>query len=140
MTSFVEKNSSLLPRQILVEMQTKSDGRVRQPTGSTAGTPCAKRCVVLSRFGISILLAMMLPVAATPLSARSCILSNVPSEKMCKSGCCANKACCATSSENKATSSQPLAKADSSYKLNATSVALPSAVSPSWEYGARQFL
>jgi hypothetical protein len=56
------------------------------------------------------MVAMALPVAATPLSARTCILSNVASEKACKPGCCANKKCCETSEKNRATPSQPLAK------------------------------
>jgi hypothetical protein len=56
------------------------------------------------------MVAAMLPVAAMPLSARSCILSNVASEKACKLGCCANKKCCETSEKNRATPSQPLAK------------------------------
>jgi len=56
------------------------------------------------------MVAAMLPVAAMPLSARSCILSNVASEKACKPGCCANKKCCETSEKNRATPSQPLAK------------------------------
>ncbi|PYJ88013.1 MAG: hypothetical protein DME71_14110 [Verrucomicrobia bacterium] len=83
---------------------------------------------------------MALPVVAMPLSARSCILSNAPIDKACKPGCCANKTCCATSPKNTAPSSQPLAKADSGYKLSATSVALPAAVSPSREFDAQQFL
>jgi len=83
---------------------------------------------------------MTLPVAVMPLSARSCILSNVPSEKVCMPGCCANKACCAASTENKSTPSQPLAKTDSSYKLNATFIASPAAFSPSREFGAQQLL
>jgi hypothetical protein len=53
---------------------------------------------------------MALPFVATPLSARTCILSNVASEKACKPGCCANKKCCETSEKNRATPSQPLAK------------------------------
>jgi hypothetical protein len=53
---------------------------------------------------------MTLPVAAMPLSARTCILSNVASEKACKPGCCANKKCCETSEKNRATPSQPLPK------------------------------
>jgi tRNA pseudouridine-54 N-methylase len=56
------------------------------------------------------MVAMALPVAATPLSARTCILSNVASQKACKPGCCANKRCCETSEKNRATPSEPLAK------------------------------
>ena len=71
---------------------------------------CYQISAVLSRIAISFLVAMTLPVAAMPLSARSCILSNVASEKACKPGCCANKKCCETSEKNRATPSQPLAK------------------------------
>jgi hypothetical protein len=56
------------------------------------------------------MVAMVLPVAATPLSARACILSNVASEKACKQGCCANKACCKTSHERTGLPVQPFAK------------------------------
>jgi hypothetical protein len=55
-------------------------------------------------------MAITLSVVAMPLSARSCILSNVASEKACKPGCCANKKCCETSEKNRAIPSQPLAK------------------------------
>jgi hypothetical protein len=65
---------------------------------------------VLGKTVISIIVVMTLPLAATPLSARSCILSNVATEKACKPGCCANKKCCETSEKNRATPSQPLAK------------------------------
>ena len=85
------------------------------------------------------MVAMMLPVAATPLSARACILSNVASEKACKPACCANKTCCATSNQHKSNTTQPLAKSDSSYQVNATSTALPTAVLPIQEFGVELF-
>jgi hypothetical protein len=53
---------------------------------------------------------MTLSVTAMPVLARSCILSNIASEKACKPGCCANKKCCETSEKNRAIPSQPLAK------------------------------
>jgi hypothetical protein len=68
------------------------------------------------------MLAMALPIAATPLSARICILSNAPSEKACKPGSCANKICCATSSRNTAPASHPIAKGDSSQQLPVASL------------------
>jgi len=71
---------------------------------------CYEVSAVLSRTVISVIVAMTLPLGATPLSARACILSNVASEKACKPGCCANKKCCETSEKNRATPSQPLAK------------------------------
>jgi hypothetical protein len=84
--------------------------------------------------------AAALFVAPVGFTARSCILTSPSEQKACQGACCANKTCCATSSKNTAPRSQPLAKADSSYRLNATSVALPTAVSPSWEFGAQRFL
>jgi hypothetical protein len=69
-------------------------------------------------------MSAVLFTAPMGLTARSCILSSAPAQQACKPGSCANKTCCATSSDHKSTSSQPLTKADSSYKVNATSVAL----------------
>jgi hypothetical protein len=69
-----------------------------------------KVTAVVSKIVISLMVAMAVPVAAMPLSARTCILSNVASEKACKPGCCANKKCCEASEKNRATPSQPLAK------------------------------
>jgi len=59
-------------------------------------------------------IAVLAVFAAAPLgiSAPSCILSNVRSEKACQPGSCANKACCATSSKHTGTDPQPLAKTD----------------------------
>src|SRR5206468_602996 len=107
---------------------------------STRGLTCVIRTLVLSRIVLSIATAAALFTAPAGLTARSCILSSSPEQKACQSSCCANKSCCAISSENKSTPSQPLAKADSSYKLNASWVALPTAVSPSPDSDAQQFL
>ena len=93
---------------------------------------------VLSRTVISVIVAMTVPLGATPLSARSCILSNVASEKACKPGCCANKICCATSPRNTAPPSQPLAKADSGQQPSAICFAAALPLS-SREVGAEQF-
>jgi hypothetical protein len=74
------------------------------------------------------LLATTLLVATMPASPRSCILSNVASAKPCKAGCCANRTCCETSTNNTSTPSQPLVKADAGQQLNAvcfTAVAMP---------------
>jgi hypothetical protein len=95
---------------------------------------------MLSRIMISAAMAAALFTGPVGLAPRSCILSSAPVQQACKPGCCANKVCCATSTANKSTSSQPLAKADSSYKLNATWVALSAAVSPKREFGAQHFL
>jgi hypothetical protein len=86
------------------------------------------------------LVAMAVALIAAPVSlpARSCILSSAPVQQACKPACCANKTCCATSSQHKSTPSQPLTKGDSSYKVNATPVALL-VIPPSLESGAQQF-
>jgi hypothetical protein len=84
-----------------------------------------KVTAVVSKIVISLMVAMAMPVAATPLSARTCILSNVASEKACKPRCCANKKCCETSEKNRATPSQPLAKSGAD---QSNIVASPSAV------------
>ena len=95
---------------------------------------------MLSRIIISLATAAALFTAPAGLTARSCMLSSAPEQKTCQPGCCANKTCCATSKAHKATSTQPLVKPDSSYKLNATCVGLVPAVLPSREFGAQQFL
>jgi hypothetical protein len=79
----------------------------------------------MSKIVITLMVAMTLPVAAMPLSARSCILSNVASEKACKPGCCANKKCCETSEKNRAIPSEPLAKSGADQQ---NIVASPSAI------------
>jgi hypothetical protein len=93
---------------------------------------------MLSRIITSVAMAAALVTAPVSLTTRSCILSSAPAQQACKPGCCANKTCCATSSHHKSNPSQPLTKGDSSYKVNATSVALH-VVPPSPESGAQQF-
>jgi hypothetical protein len=85
-------------------------------------------------------MSAVLFTAPMGVAARSCILTSTPAQKACQSSCCANKTCCVTSPKNTAPSSEPLAKGDSSYKINATWVALPTAISPGWEFGAQHFL
>jgi hypothetical protein len=80
---------------------------------------------MLNRIIISVAVAATLIAAPVSVSARSCILSNAPSEKACQSDCCANKTCCATSPKNTASAFQPLAKSASDQQNIAT---LPSAV------------
>ncbi len=93
-----------------------------------------------SRIALSLLLAMTIVLAPARLSARPCVLSNVPSEKACEISCCANKTCCATSPKNTSAPLQPLAKANSSHELNATCVAMVTAVPPSQQLGVQSFL
>jgi len=89
---------------------------------------------------ISVATAVALVATQIGSAARSCIHSSAPVQKACQSSCCANKTCCATSPKNTAPLSQPLAKADSSYKPVATWIVLPTAVSPSRQFGTQQFL
>lgn len=82
----------------------------------------------MSKIVITLMVAMTLPAAAMPLSARSCILSNVASEKACKPGCCANKACCETSHERTGLPVQPFAKSGLDQQNLATPPATVAAV------------
>jgi hypothetical protein len=93
---------------------------------------------MLSRIITSVAMAAALVTAPVSLTARSCILSSAPAQQACKPGCCANKTCCATSSEHKSTPSQPLTKADSGQQLKATCFATALPLS-SYEVGAEQF-
>jgi hypothetical protein len=83
-------------------------------------------------------MAAALLMAPVGVAARSCILSNAPSQKACQPSCCANKTCCATSPKNTAPPSQPLAKADSGQQPSAICFAAALALS-SCEVGAEQF-
>jgi len=83
-------------------------------------------------------MAAALFTAPASLTARSCILTNAPSQTACQSSCCANKTCCATSPRNTAPPSQPLAKADSSQQLKATGFVTELPFS-NYETGAQQF-
>src|ERR1700756_2841298 len=93
---------------------------------------------MLSRITTLVAMAAALVTAPVTMPARSCILSSAPVQQACKAACCANKTCCATSSQHKSAPSQPLTKGDSTYKVNATPVALL-VVPPSLESGAQQF-
>src|SRR5438132_1708356 len=65
---------------------------------------------MFSRIMISVVLAVVLFASPASISARSCILSNAPTQKPCQPACCANKTCCETSQKNTAPPVQPLAK------------------------------
>jgi len=90
---------------------------------------------------IIILMAMAAGLVTSPvgLASRSCILISAPVQQACKPACCANKTCCATANEHKSSSTQPLGKSDSNYRVNATSVALPAAILPGVEFAAQHF-
>jgi len=83
-------------------------------------------------------MASALFMAPVGLAARSCILTNAPSQKACQPSCCANKTCCATSPKNTSPPSQPVAKADSDQQLSATCFAAALPLS-SREVGPEQF-
>jgi hypothetical protein len=87
---------------------------------------------------MSMAMAAALFAAPVGLAARSCILTNAPSQKACQPSCCANKTCCATSSKNTAPPSQPLAKADSGQQPSAICFAAALPLS-SCEVGSEQF-
>ena len=94
---------------------------------------------MLIRIIISMATAAALVTAPVGLASRSCILTSAPVQQACKPACCANKTCCATSNQHKSNTTQPLAKSDSSYQVNATSTALPTAVLPIQEFGVELF-
>src|ERR1700682_2183911 len=73
---------------------------------------------MLSKIGMSGVLAIALFVAPAQPSTASCILINAPSEKPCDMGCCANKSCCETSQKNTAPATQPLAKSGVDQQIN----------------------
>src|SRR4029077_10798595 len=94
----------------------------------------------VNRIIVSLAITAVLFMAPVGFSARSCILSSAPAQQACKPGSCANKTCCATSSEHKSTPAHPLTKSNSSYELNGLSVASAVTVPPSPEVGSQKFL
>ena len=118
---------------------TRRKSRKGRTRFSTCRLNCVIRKLMLSRIMISIAMAAAVVTAPMALSARSCILSSAPAQQACKSGCCANKSCCATSKEHKSNPTHPLGKADSNYKVSATCIAVPSAALPSSESAAQLF-
>ena len=78
---------------------------------------------MLSRIIVSLAMTAVLFTASMDVAGRSCILSSAPVQQACKPGSCANKICCATSSEHKSTPAHQLVKADSGYDVNAAFVA-----------------
>src|SRR5439155_16279939 len=106
---------------------------------STCGLTCAIRKLMLSRIMISMTVAAAVFTAPVGRAARSCVLTNAPSQKACQPSCCANKTCCATSPKNTAPPSQPLAKTDSGEQLSATCCFAAALPLSSREIGAEQF-
>jgi hypothetical protein len=106
---------------------------------STSKSNRAIKLSVLSRISISSVMAAALIVAPTYASTRTCITTDAPVQKACKPGCCANKACCATSKKNSAPISQPLAKNGSAREVNLAPVAAATTIAPGCTSLDRQF-
>src|SRR5256714_410984 len=95
---------------------------------------------MLSRIIVSLAMSAVLFAAPLGFASQSCILSSAPAEQACKPASCANKTCCATSSEHKSTPTHQLAKADSSYDVNAAFVASAVTVPPRPAVASQKFL
>src|SRR5438874_11186618 len=93
-----------------------------------------------SKIIVSVAVIAVLFAAPFGFATRSCILSSAPTEQACEPGSCANKTCCATSSEHKSTPAHQLAKADSGYDVNAAFVASAVTVAPRSDVGSQKFL
>ncbi len=78
----------------------------------------------MKQFVLILALMTALFAGAIRLPAQTCILSSSASEKACLPGCCANKTCCAVSSENARLPSPPLSKDSVSQDVTPT-VAVP---------------
>src|SRR6266513_3988791 len=66
--------------------------------------------VMVGKITVSLAVGLALFAVTVRLPAAPCIVANTPSPKACQPGCCANKACCATSHERTGPPVQPLAK------------------------------
>jgi hypothetical protein len=85
-------------------------------------------------------MAAVLFAAPVSFASRSCILSSASAEQACKPRSCANKICCATSSEHKSTPPHQLVKADSGYDISAAFAASAVKIPPSPEVGIQKNL
>jgi len=95
---------------------------------------------MLSKIIVSVAVTAVLFAAPLDFATRSCILSSAPAQQACKPASCANKTCCATSSEHKSTPAHQLAKADSSYDVNTAFVASAITVPPNPAVASQKFL
>jgi len=75
---------------------------------------------MISKITVSVAVGLALFAATVRLPATTCIVTNTSSPKACQPGCCANKACCATSHERTGSPVQPMAKAGSDQQNIAT--------------------
>ena len=101
------------------ELSTKHDTRIKQTIRSPALIMLSSR-VTVSKIVISVAVGLALFGATVRLPATPCFVTNTPSEKACEPGCCANKACCATSHQRTEPPVQPLAKSPSDQQNVAT--------------------
>ena len=76
--------------------------------------------VMFPKVTVSVAVALALCAATLRLPAAPCIVTNTPSPEACQPGCCANKACCATSHQRTGPPVQPLAKLSSDQQNVAT--------------------
>jgi len=77
---------------------------------STPGAVRGINQVMFRRVMVSFAVVAALFSATVRLPAAPCIVTNTPGPKACQPGCCANKACCATSHQRTGPPVQPLAK------------------------------
>src|SRR6266513_2804749 len=77
--------------------------------------------VMVGKITVSLAVGLALFAVTVRLTAAPFIVANTPSPKACQPGCCANKACCATSHERTGPPVQPLAKL-SSDQQNVTTI------------------
>jgi hypothetical protein len=76
--------------------------------------------VMLGKITVSLAVGLALFAATVRLPAAPCIVANTPSPAACQPGCCANKACCATSHERTGPPVQPLAQSSGDQQNVAT--------------------
>ena len=82
---------------------------------------------MLRRVTVGLVVVAALFSATVRLPAAPCVVTNTPGPKACQPGCCANKACCATSHQRTGPPVQPLAKSGLDQQ-NFT--ALPATIAP----------
>jgi hypothetical protein len=65
---------------------------------------------MLRKIMASLIVGLALVAATVQLPAATCLMTNAPSEKACRPGCCANKTCCETTPKRTELPAQPLAR------------------------------
>ena len=82
---------------------------------------------MIGKLILSVLLASSLGAATVRMPAPSCVTTLAASVQSCRTGCCANKTCCATSAKRNPLPLQPLTKSGPADQLAAV-VAKPTEV------------